>query len=129
MCVCVFFCVFENTLSIIIMFSDIATQVDTTMSTELVTLGQTVNLTCDYLPKDSSVSIVQWKKTVSGTDTIIDGNSDVRYSGSTITKPSLIIRNIQTGDIADYVCMVKNRIGFGSSTTITLQLAAGIQNR
>ncbi|XP_052106688.1 hemicentin-1-like [Mytilus californianus] len=79
-------------------------------------------LICSVVSKPAVIR-VYWKKTLDGTTTDIDvTNSGGKYSGSTISTPSLTIINAASTDEANYTCYAINCVGFGQSTDISLNV-------
>ena len=61
---------------------------------------------------------VTWTKTVGGQTTEIDmASNSGKYSGSTVSSPSLTIQNIEQDDEGDYVCTATNIVGTAKSQT------------
>lgn len=69
---------------------------------------------------------VNWRKIKNGVTTDINVvNSNNKYSGSTVSNPSLQINNADLNDEGHYVCFASNGIGTGQSTQIFLDVNGG----
>ena len=83
-----------------------------------VNLGETVTLQCS-VTADPLHTSVYWQKVTGGsTSTIIINNS--KYEGSTVTNPSLTIKNAASGDAGTYYCYATNSVGTGGSTQVVI---------
>ncbi|CAC5393170.1 HMCN [Mytilus coruscus] len=77
--------------------------------------GDDTTLGC-IISSNPTYTSVYWQKIVTGeTPTTIDVSNTAKYSGSTVANPDLTIRNIGSGDIANYVCFAANSVGTGRS--------------
>ncbi|XP_063441331.1 hemicentin-1-like isoform X2 [Mytilus trossulus] len=77
--------------------------------------GDDATLGC-IISSNPTYTSVYWQKIVTGeTPTTIDVSNTAKYSGSTVANPDLTIRNIGSGDIANYVCFAANSVGTGRS--------------
>ena len=75
--------------------------------------SQTLGCTITGTPQATSVT---WTKTVGGQTTDIDvASNSGKYSGSTVSSPSLIIQSIAQSDEGNYVCTATNVVGTSSS--------------
>ncbi|XP_069107388.1 basement membrane-specific heparan sulfate proteoglycan core protein-like [Argopecten irradians] len=83
-----------------------------------VIAGQTVTLGCKVSASPPHTS-VYWQRIDSGVTTTlnIDG---IKYSGSTVTSPSLTITSAGSNDASDYTCSATNVVGTGTSGQTTL---------
>ncbi|XP_069107396.1 basement membrane-specific heparan sulfate proteoglycan core protein-like [Argopecten irradians] len=83
-----------------------------------VTAGQTVTLGCIVSASPPHTS-VYWQRIHSGVATTlnIDG---IKYSGSTVSSPSLTITSASSNDASDYTCSATNAVGTGTSGQTTL---------
>ncbi|XP_063428583.1 hemicentin-1-like isoform X6 [Mytilus trossulus] len=85
-----------------------------------ITVGNSVTLECtvsSVLP----VTSVQWQRNVGGIITTITSTSNTnKYSGNTVTTPSLTISVTALSDTGDYTCFATNSVGSGQSTVTTL---------
>lgn len=77
-----------------------------------VNFGGTVTLTCTVSANPAHNS-VYWQKVVNGvSQPVTIGN---RYTGSTVSSPSLTISNAVQNDEGFYVCYAVNSVGTGNS--------------
>ena len=88
-----------------------------------VILGNTITLGCqvDATPRET---VVFWRRVINGQLTNIDlgTNNNNKYSGSTVSTPSLTITNAQNSDEGNYVCYATNLAGTGSSSQTFLDV-------
>ncbi|XP_062608381.1 uncharacterized protein LOC134270209 [Saccostrea cucullata] len=71
-----------------------------------------------YCTVSGSVLSVFWQYQKSGVTTNVDITNTTKYSGSTPTRPSLTIYNVQISDVGNYRCLAINSIGTGQSPTM-----------
>ncbi|OWF42447.1 Hemicentin-1 [Mizuhopecten yessoensis] len=88
-----------------------------------VSTGTTVTLSCSY-SSSTSVSSVYWQVTKGGTTTAISTSSS-RFSGATVSAPSLQISSTQTSDSGSYRCFAVNTLATGAGNPITLTVSGG----
>lgn len=106
-------------------FVGLSLVVTTTLKDEIVNIGQTFVLTCNY-STSPTVSEIKWMHiNTAGTSGFIDTTAN-KFSGSVPGDPSLTITNIDGNDLGDYWCYVVSSDGTGVSTPINLALPAGI---
>ena len=80
-----------------------------------VLIGQSRTLECLVSGSPSATS-VYWQKVVNSVTTTINSNTNTnKYSGSTVTTPSLTVLNADQNDEANYVCFATNAVGTGNS--------------
>ncbi|VDH91359.1 Hypothetical predicted protein, partial [Mytilus galloprovincialis] len=85
-----------------------------------------ITLICSVVSQPAALQ-VYWRKTLAGTTTNIDViNSGGKYSGSTISTPSLTVINAASSDEANYTCYATNSVGTGQSISITLYVIGNI---
>lgn len=85
-----------------------------------VTPGNTVVLQCLVI-STLTLKSVYWQRNIGGGIKRISFKTDNnKYSGSTITSPSLTIFNAAQNDVGIYTCFAINGVGTGHSTTTTL---------
>ncbi|XP_069133121.1 mucin-22-like isoform X4 [Argopecten irradians] len=77
-----------------------------------VLTGSTVTLNCTVSANPSHTS-VQWLKVV---------NISGKYTGSSVSSPSLTISGVQPSDQGQYICTASNVIGTGQSSVTTLSV-------
>lgn len=86
-------------------------------------LGNTITLDCqiDATPRGT---VVFWRRVINKQLTNIDlgTNNNKKYSGSTVSTPSLTITNAQNSDKGNYVCYATNLAGTGSSNQTFLDV-------
>ena len=88
-----------------------------------MTTGTTVTLQC-AVSANAAVDRIIWEKTQGSTTTqlTIDG---IKYQSGSVTSPSLVITNANSGDSAQYQCKAVNSAGTGSSGSVTLIVSGG----
>ena len=69
-------------------------------------------------------TVVFWQRIVNGQPTSINFNSN-KYSGSTVSNPSLTIFSTVSEDIGVYRCLATNVVGTGQSQDTTLTVDGG----
>ncbi|VDI76861.1 hemicentin [Mytilus galloprovincialis] len=91
-----------------------------------VTIGQTVTLGCTVTGSPAATN-VYWQKTVNNVVTTISSSTNTnKYSGSTVSTPSLTIVNADQSDEATYVCFATNGVGLGQSTQTFLDVTGNV---
>ncbi|XP_071166173.1 basement membrane-specific heparan sulfate proteoglycan core protein-like isoform X2 [Mytilus edulis] len=75
--------------------------------------GDTITLGCT-VSANPGVTSVYWQK-VSGSITSTVDMSNSRYTGSSVSTPSLTITNLNSNDDGNYICLAANSIGTGQS--------------
>lgn len=64
---------------------------------------------------------IYWELTPPGKKShIVDINAENKYAGSTTITESLTIKGFDDEDVGQYQCFVKNAVGTGKSTFVTL---------
>lgn len=86
-----------------------------------VNLGGAVELVC-IVSADPPVSSITWTRTVNGVTSTLNIGSLTRFTGGTVSNPSLTILNAQTSDEGTYVCSAQNSAGTGQSGSTTLSI-------
>ena len=77
--------------------------------------GETVIIQCEVVANPATTS-VYWQKLTTGNNAVtIDTSNTAKYGGATVASPSLIIRNLDSSDIANYICFAANFVGTGQS--------------
>lgn len=90
-----------------------------------VLVGNSITLVCTVTANPTHTS-VNWRRTVNGVTTdIVVANSNNKYSGSTVSTPSLTINNAAQADEGNYVCYASNSIGTGQSSQTFLDVFGG----
>lgn len=88
-----------------------------------VNVGSSVTLKCSVLADPLHTSVT-WKKLIGGTASNIPvTNSGGKYSGATVSDPSLTINNAVFSDQGTYVCYATNSVGTGQSTQVVVAVA------
>ena len=75
--------------------------------------GDTITLGCTVSANPSATS-VYWQK-VTGSITFTVDMSSARYTGSSVSTPSLTITNLNSNDAGNYICLAANSVGTGQS--------------
>ena len=92
-----------------------------TLPNYAVDFGRQVALGCTVTANPAHTS-VNWKKIKNGVSTDIEMANSGKYSGSSVSSPSLVINNANLDDEASYVCYATNSIGTGQSTSTVLDV-------
>ncbi|XP_069114865.1 opioid-binding protein/cell adhesion molecule-like [Argopecten irradians] len=92
-----------------------------------VALGGTATLGCT-VSASPAVTSLYWSKVVNGASSTIVTSGNTRYSGGTISSPSLVISSLETGDTGTYRCNAVNSIGTGQSSLTSLTVTYAPQN-
>lgn len=84
--------------------------------------GQSVQLVCSVSGNPPATS-VYWQKVKNGVVTTISANTNPnKYSGVTLSTPSLTVLNTDADDQAVYTCFAENAIGRSQSQQTQLQI-------
>ncbi|XP_052106699.1 hemicentin-1-like [Mytilus californianus] len=97
--------------------------ITTPTSAYTVIIGGSVTITCTVTANPQHTS-VYWQFTSSGSLTNVDIGG--RFSGSTVSSPSLTISNAQLSDRGTYVCYATNNVGTGQSTHVVLAVTGSV---
>lgn len=79
-----------------------------------VNLGGAVELVC-IVSADPPVSSITWTRTINGVTATLNIGSLARFTGGTVSNPSLTILNAQASDEGTYVCSAQSSAGTGQS--------------
>ncbi|XP_065932028.1 platelet binding protein GspB isoform X4 [Magallana gigas] len=90
-----------------------------------VNLGGAVELVC-IVSADPPVSSITWTRTINGVTTTLNIGSLARFTGGTVSNPSLTILNAQASDEGTYVCSAQSSAGTGQSGSTTLSIVGSI---
>ncbi|CAC5377795.1 HMCN [Mytilus coruscus] len=96
--------------------------VNITKSQYSVTVGSSVIMVCT-VSANPVHTLVYWQKDVNGVATNINLSQTSKYSGSTMTSPSLTILNAVIADQGYYKCSAQNSVGTGTSSQIFLDVS------
>lgn len=67
---------------------------------------------------------MEWQKNIAGIITSITSTTDTnKYTGSTVSTPSLTILSTELADTGSYTCFASNSVGTGQSTVTTLTVS------
>ncbi|XP_052674345.1 hemicentin-1-like isoform X2 [Crassostrea angulata] len=87
--------------------------------------GNTVTLACTVLSSTSSnVISVLWQTIENGVSSTLNVNDPSKYSGASVSNPSLTIFNAESSDNGQYRCTATNTVGTGESAITTLKVIA-----
>ncbi|XP_069133957.1 serine-rich adhesin for platelets-like isoform X31 [Argopecten irradians] len=89
-----------------------------------VTTGTTATLVCTVVATPQA-SVVRWKKTANGVTTTITINN-AKYSGGSVTSPTLVISSAENSDVGFYVCEATNAVGTGTSSQTYLEITGDL---
>lgn len=78
-------------------------------------LGDTATITCNVMGIYNSVF---WEHQYNGVNSVIDASDSSKYSGGTVSSPSLTIHNFTINDIGSYRCSARNSVGTAHSPTM-----------
>nr|XP_022324737.1 hemicentin-1-like isoform X38 [Crassostrea virginica] len=127
----VFVCVAQNSAgttnssAISLTVSGTTPNVQIAQASYSVNLGGAVELVC-IVSADPPVSSIAWTRTVNGVTTTVNIGSLARYTGGTVSNPSLTILNAQVSDEGSYVCSAQSSAGTGQSGSTTLSVVGSI---
>nr|XP_022325054.1 hemicentin-1-like isoform X45 [Crassostrea virginica] len=127
----VFVCVAQNSAgttnssAISLTVSGTTPNVQIAQASYSVNLGGAVELVC-IVSADPPVSSITWTRTVNGVTTTVNIGSLARYTGGTVSNPSLTILNAQVSDEGSYVCSAQSSAGTGQSGSTTLSVVGSI---
>lgn len=85
-----------------------------------MTLGNSITLQCTVFATPSATN-VQWNKVTNNVPVAININPS-KYSGASISTPSLTITNSAESDEGYYTCQATNAAGTGTSTQTFLDV-------
>ncbi|VDH89690.1 Hypothetical predicted protein [Mytilus galloprovincialis] len=88
-----------------------------------VNVGDPLTMTCTVTAHPQH-TIVYWKYIEGGSSTNV--NIGGRFSGSSVSSPSLILSNVQLSDQGRYVCYATNSVGTGHSTNVELAVTGNV---
>lgn len=88
-----------------------------------VNYGNSITLVCTVTSNPVHTSVT-WNKIQNGVSTTISVNSG-KYSGGTVSQPSLVINNAGNSDEAFYICSATNSVGKGQSSQTYLDVVGG----
>ena len=84
-------------------------------TTTTANYDETATIECEVVANPAATS-VYWQKLTTGNNAVtIDTSTTAKYDGATVASPSLIIRNLDSSDIANYICFAANSVGTGQS--------------
>ena len=98
-------------------------QVTVTRDAYSVDVGGSVTLQCS-VTADPVHNNVYWRKVDGGTETSITIDNS-KYTGSTISNPSLTINTVTFNDTGTYYCYASNSVGTGVSTQVIVAVSGG----
>jgi hypothetical protein len=87
----------------------------------IVGYGDRVTIGCTVSSNPAHTS-VYWQRIRNGVTQTITLSSNIKYSGSSVTTPSLTILNVDDNDEGDYICYATNSVGTGQSSRGTLEV-------
>lgn len=95
-------------------------------TTESVVFGETVTFICTISSQLPAVTRVFWQFTRNSQTTQIDvSTSQGKYTGSTVSDPSLTVHNAAFTDEGSYQCFAENVVGIGQSDALVLGISGG----
>ncbi|XP_063428596.1 hemicentin-1-like isoform X19 [Mytilus trossulus] len=90
-----------------------------------VLISNTVTLGCTVTANPSHTT-VYWKRVINGALTDITVTNNNKYSGSTVSSPSLTIFNADNSDEGNYICYADNSVGTGQSSQTFLDVFGNV---
>ena len=85
-----------------------------------VNIGASRTLECTVTASPTHNN-VYWQRNINGVSTTITINNN-KYSGSTVSNPSLTINNADNNDEGFYICFATNSVGLGQSANTFLDV-------
>lgn len=92
-----------------------------------VNQGSSIVIPCS-VTSDLGVNSVSWQRSRNSLTENLDIASVARYSGGTVTTPSLTISNAQLEDEGNYRCLASNTVGSGQSGLAFLDVVGSMFN-
>ncbi|XP_052058083.1 hemicentin-1-like isoform X13 [Mytilus californianus] len=89
-----------------------------------VNIGASRTLECTVSASPTHTN-VYWQRNINGVSTTITINNN-KYSGSTVSNPSLTINNADNNDEGFYICFATNSVGTGQSANTYLDVLGSI---
>lgn len=86
-----------------------------------VQTSDSVTMTCVISANPSATSVTWYRVASAGLEAIVVGSSS-KYSGGSVTSPSLTISNTVDSDGGTYRCTATNAVGTGSSADVILDV-------
>lgn len=87
--------------------------------------GSTVTIGCTVLNSVPTLTHIEWTWESNGTITTIDKYNTNKYSGASITEPSLTIMDVLFTDRGKYYCSGSNSETYGISKGALLMVTGG----
>lgn len=84
-----------------------------------VNIGSSINLVCTVQANPTHTSVT-WQKIVNGATTTVQVSG--RFSGASVSSPTLTISGAVLSDEGYYVCMATNSVGSGQSSQTFLDV-------
>lgn len=85
-----------------------------------VNIGNSITLFCTVSATPPEFNVYWTRAITNQQEEVISTTNSGKYSGSTVSSPSLVIFNTDLNDIALYRCHAENSVGIGQSNTTTL---------
>ena len=89
-----------------------------------INIGNTITLECSVTANPQYTS-VKWQKYDASNNPVDVDMTNSRYSGSTVSTPSLVISNAVKADEGRYICLATNLVGTGTSPQSTFLTVVG----
>ncbi|XP_052084592.1 adhesion G protein-coupled receptor L4-like isoform X2 [Mytilus californianus] len=97
-------------------------------SSYTVQLGSSITLECDVSSDIQLLSVEWWRRIKNDVFVITSSSNTNKYSGSTISNPSLTVISMTESDQGIYTCVAYSEIGEGKSQDIKLMLKSDLCN-
>lgn len=89
-------------------------------STYNVNIGNSITLACTVSATPPETNVYWTRASGNQQEQNVQMSNTNKYSGSSVSSPSLVILNTDLSDIANYRCHASNSVGTGRSDTTTL---------
>lgn len=93
----------------------------------LVNYGQSVQLVCSVRSMPIHTQLY-WTRIQNGLPVTISMTNTTKYSGSTVSNPSLTISNVDQNDETYYICYATNTVGTGQSQQTYVDVIGSMYN-
>lgn len=90
--------------------------------------GSFVILECTVTANPTHTT-VQWYRIVNGNPVNVDISKTDKYSGSTVSNPSLTVLSASNADEGNYVCSATNSVGTSQSSQTFLDVLGGMSQK
>ena len=85
-----------------------------------VNIGNPITLFCTVSATPPETNVYWTRINNQQAEEVVQMSNSNKYSGSTVSSPSLVIQNTDLNDIGSYRCYASNSVGTGKSNTTQL---------